>query len=251
VVGALLCGIVLLVAGAWALGWIPPHAEYCEQNPQTQHKECATYHIALIAVWQIGKFLNAIAVALTALATVAIGYFTYTLKASTDKLWDAGERQLRHLDATAERQLRAYVLVSSAKVHDFGIERPPRAEVIIKNSGQTPAFDLSPWAGFVIGDFPLNIELIDPPPSIKKSQATLGAGDTSGHLTPAGRPLTKIEIDMIKSGTKAIYVFGEIKYQDIFKKTERTTHYRMMYGGGGGATPDGALIFCEEGNDAN
>jgi hypothetical protein len=48
----------------------------------------------------------------------------------------------------------------------------------------------------------------------------------------------------------AIYVFGEIKYKDIFK-TERSTRFRMMYGGGGGAAPDGALTFCEEGNDAN
>ncbi len=98
--------------------------------------------------------------------------------------------------------------------------------------------------------FPLNIELVDPPPDIKQSRSTLGAGDISSHLTTAGCPLTKIETDMIIAGKVAIYVFGEIKYKDIFKKIERSTRYRMMYGGGGGATPDGALTFCEEGNDA-
>jgi hypothetical protein len=188
--------------------------------------------------------------AITAASTVALAFLTLVLAAGTLFLWLATKRLVRGSEKTAERQLRAYVLVSSARVQDFGVERPPRVEVVIKNSGQTPAFDLSPWAGIVIGEFPLNIELVHPPPEIKKSQAILGAEDTTGHLTQAGRALTKIETDMIISGAKAIYVFGEIKYRDIFK-IERTTRYRMMYGGGGGAAPDGALIFCEEGNDAN
>jgi hypothetical protein len=55
---------------------------------------------------------------------------------------------------------------------------------------------------------------------------------------------------MVIAGTGAIYAFGGIKYKDIFKKNERATCYRMMYGGGGGATPDGEFTFCEEGNDA-
>jgi hypothetical protein len=151
---------------------------------------------------------------------------------------------------TARRQLRAYVLISSAKVHDFGIDLSPRVEIIIKNSGQTPAYDLLSWNGMVCEKFPLNIELVDPPQDMKRSSSILGGGDTTSHLTQAGRPLTKIHTDMIIAGKAAIYVFVAIKYKDIFKKIEWSTRYRMMYGGGGGATPDGALTFCEEGNDA-
>src|SRR5580704_13905652 len=55
--GASLFCLGLLIVGAWALGWIPTYAVYCEQNSQTKHKECATYHIALIAVWKSEKFL--------------------------------------------------------------------------------------------------------------------------------------------------------------------------------------------------
>ena len=97
------------------------------------------------------------------------------------------------LMSTARRQLRAYVLVSSAQIHDFGIEHPPRVEVIIKNSGQTPAFDLLSWGGMIIEKFPLNIELALPPPDIKQSQTAQGPGDSSSHSITAGRPLTKIE----------------------------------------------------------
>jgi hypothetical protein len=80
--GAFLFCLASLIA-AWALGWIPTYVEYCEQNPHTYYKECASYNVTLVAVWQIGKILDAIAAPLTALATVAIGYFTYTLKAAT------------------------------------------------------------------------------------------------------------------------------------------------------------------------
>ncbi|MDQ6867610.1 MAG: hypothetical protein M3178_04110 [Pseudomonadota bacterium] len=188
--------------------------------------------------------------AVTAAGTIALAFLTLVLAVGTLFLWLATRRLVRGSEKTAERQLRAYVLVSSARIHDFGIERPPRVEIIIKNSGQTPAFDLLSWSGMIFEKFPLNIELVDPPPDIKQSRSTLGAGDISSHLTTAGCPLTKIETDMIIAGKVAIYVFGEIKYKDIFKKIERSTRYRMMYGGGGGATPDGALTFCEEGNDA-
>lgn len=38
---------------------------------------------------------------ITAIATGVIGYFTYTLKQSTDKLWKAGEEQIRHAEREA------------------------------------------------------------------------------------------------------------------------------------------------------
>jgi hypothetical protein len=97
-------GLALLAWGAWLLGWIPTYAEYCEQNPQTHQKECATHHIFLIALWQIGKALDAAAPAITAIATGFIAWFTLTLKGATDRLWDAGERQLELIRSNAAEQ---------------------------------------------------------------------------------------------------------------------------------------------------
>ena len=60
---------------------------------------------------------------------------------STDKLWEAGERQLKHLESTAERQLRAYVYVVGK---DFLVQGEEHERFInqirILNSGQTPAY---------------------------------------------------------------------------------------------------------------
>jgi hypothetical protein len=53
---------------------------------------------------EIGKILDAISVPLNALATVAIGYFTYTLKTSTDRLWESSDKQFSITKEIADRQ---------------------------------------------------------------------------------------------------------------------------------------------------
>ena len=46
-----------------------------------------------------------------------------------------------------------------------------------------------------------------------------------------------------------IYVYGEVRYRDIFG-TERFTKYRLMYGGAEGER-SGKMKPCDEGNEAN
>jgi hypothetical protein len=122
------------------------------------------------------------------------------LAAGTLFLWLATKRLVRGSEKTAERQLRAYVLVSSARVHDFGIERPPKVEVVIKNSGQTPAFDLSdgggklePLASFTTN--PAGSQIVNAVGPIR--QIVLGETDASRHylvivpgsVTQLGKPV--------------------------------------------------------------
>jgi hypothetical protein len=46
---------------------------------------------------------NSWSVLITAFATIAMGYFTFTLKESTDKLWIAGEKQFTHVKKQASQ----------------------------------------------------------------------------------------------------------------------------------------------------
>src|ERR1700719_3570647 len=117
--------------------------EICEYNQATEHEECTTYSIVPFLLIQVGKPLNDYGVAITALATVAIGFFTLTLKLSTDKLWEAGETQRRLYEDTAERQLRAYVHITKASFSNLRGD----AEFFIeyKNCGQTPAYRMRSW----------------------------------------------------------------------------------------------------------
>jgi hypothetical protein len=70
---------VLFVAGLLTLH--PIYAELCQETGQPGQKDCATYHVALIAAWQIGEFLRNYHSLLTALATLAIAAFTWTTPA--------------------------------------------------------------------------------------------------------------------------------------------------------------------------
>lgn len=67
---ALLISVCVIVLTGWWSGFIPAHAEYCYESGEAHHEHCATYHVALIALWQIGKFLDKSAAAIAAIATV-------------------------------------------------------------------------------------------------------------------------------------------------------------------------------------
>jgi hypothetical protein len=67
------------------------HYQICETNQYTEHESCAPHHLLYVALWYVGYIINP--TSLTALATIAIAWFTWTLKESTDRLWLAGIAQ--------------------------------------------------------------------------------------------------------------------------------------------------------------
>lgn len=78
----------------WASAGYPTEAKIC--NPPASTNNCESHNILFaLAVVALDK-LNFYGVLITAIATGVIGYFTYTLKQSTDKLWRASEDQLDH-----------------------------------------------------------------------------------------------------------------------------------------------------------
>jgi hypothetical protein len=181
--------------------------------------------------------------------------FTVILAIATWALYRATRNLVRGAEETAERQLRAYVLVSSAKVTNLtnlvegnGI---PEAIVVIKNSGQTPAYDLHNVTGFTADSYPPRptIKLtISDKDSIVQTTMPLGPGDTTASNT-LGKILTDPQKASLADGTGVVYVYGTIRYRDVFGK-HRCTKYRLMIGGPVGVR-GGQLTACEEGNEAN
>jgi hypothetical protein len=153
------------------------------------------------------------------------------------------------------RQLRAYVLTSSAKmVHGIKDDGIPEVHVVIKNSGQTPAHDMMSVGGIAFEAYP-------PPPrpyftvsdqdflSFGKTQMPLGPGDDTLAIFGAKRPFNPAERASLIAGTGACWVHGEIRYRDIFGRNQ-WTKYRMMLGGPVGIR-GGNLVGCEGGNEAS
>jgi len=248
-------GVAMLIG---FLAMIPFNGELCEKPVQAGYKECATHNLPVYLAFKIQIILDALGVAITALATIAIAWFTWTLRRSTDKLWDASDQQLRLSETTAERQLRAYVFVSSAKVtyvtdDGGGI---PEAHVFIKNSGQTPAYKVQNVSGFAFDKWPVpaNLNLIVTDQEFSAAAKTMtnlasGSCETSIISSKLDKPLPGEDRAALSRGEIVIFVYGEIRYIDAFGK-KRWTKYRLMMGGPAGAR-GGQLVGCEEGNDAN
>lgn len=138
----------------------------------------------------------------TAAATVVIALFTIALWRATDRLWDAGERQLDHLTESSERQLRAYVFPVEAVLTKLDAGHEVECKIVIKNSGQTPAYRLSHAATIGLVNFPTK----GPFPECVASQATsrtnLGPGATIDKFGQKDPPLSEAELSEIKAGRR-------------------------------------------------
>jgi len=96
----------LASTAVWALVFVltsdaASHYEVCEISKEGA-KECTSNGIIGLTFRKIGSSLDIFGALITAIATIFIARFTFTLKQSTDRLWDAGERQIVHLKTSSE-----------------------------------------------------------------------------------------------------------------------------------------------------
>jgi hypothetical protein len=173
---------------------------------------------------------------------------------------------------SSQQQLRAYVVQELGSIVNVANPIPAfRGEVIsptgaeitnyavgpvvsiqIKNTGQTPAFDVKHWADICFREYPLKSELPAPPSEMKSIPSSiLGPGIISTKKRYLSDPLSATQIAELRAGKSAVYLYGGIRYRDAFK-VKRFTKYRFMHSsftGPIGVTTD--LTFAEEGNEAN
>lgn len=143
-------------------------------------------------------------------------------------LWWATQALVRGAEATAAKQLRAYVNPDQFSLEDFEVGKIPSVTVRIRNSGQTPAYDVTLHVVWKLADLKKPLELPVPTePNQTSSRSTIGAN---------GEIRTKIKIprvgqntiNAIARGVAAFYVVGEARYRDIFGHDHVTT-FRGQY----------------------
>lgn len=156
------------------------------------------------------------------------------------------------------RQLRAHVFPNDISVVDGTLLDPqemhkadiPAVSMLIKNSGQTPAYDVVSW--WEIEVIPVSEEdSLSIPTLAKKHSTTVGTGCTFSKGRWFDRPLTADEKERIFGGTLGIYAHGRIEYRDVFT-IRHFSNFRLVYTGKMFPPLKGAVMsFCEHGNDAN
>jgi hypothetical protein len=228
---ALLCGIVLLVACALALGWIPTHIKYCEQNPHTYYKECATYHIALIAVWQTGKILDAIAAPLTALATVAIGYFTWTLWRATTQQGRLTQQSIDLARDEFNATHRPKIIVRSFQIGDHDLPAGKQINFIFfaQNIGDSAAKIIEVHSATFVhnaGD-PIPTDLSFP--FFEPFNVVLESGQRELFPGNGGSTLVEIEHRQIFAGESDLYCMGTVVYIGAGGTRKRETGFCRRY----------------------
>jgi hypothetical protein len=202
---------------------------------------------------------------------VVIAIFSVLLVGVTVGLVIIGYIQARRMRVTARQQLRAYMFVDSIGVGNVttplawevtpgykptGAEIThtalgPVARMVIRNTGQTPAHHVINWGEIVLRESPLDgtLKFSQRPLFVTKSSIPANGVSTKTLIIP--RPLLADEVGDLKRGTKAIYVFGYIKYRDAFRRRRKTRYQFMHNSMSGGIGISTEMTICDEGNYAN
>ena len=171
-------------------------------------------------------------VLITAIATATAAWYTR-------KEWQTS------LD-NGRRQLRAYVFPDQADLLWQGTAKPSVAEIVLKNSGQTPAYRLSTVAMITVSDYPLRDNLTVHP--IPPNHTVIPPAGSYALSVAMEKPLTADQLKAIQKGTQAIYTYGEIAYADAFGEC-RLTRYQFYYTGSGGDNGSRiGLSYLDQGN---
>jgi hypothetical protein len=149
----------------------------------------------------------------------------FLLFLATVGLWSATILLVWDARKTAERQLRAYVVI-----YGKGVRSKPGcfiSDIEIKNVGQTPAYDVVAVVVTDILPFPLpknfDFTLVSPdtPPSI----GLLGPGQRTGmspDLTKNDCVIEEWTEATTEAGHLRIYTFGTVTYRDAFSNKRHT-----------------------------
>jgi len=152
---------------------------------------------------------------------------------------------------TERRQLQAYVSIHSGATGFPNIADPFAAIVIVKNSGQTPAYD------FQLNEYfggPLPYPFTTSCPSHKtidtKSVVTLSSQQEEPLTVKTDKPLGITGLSVLNGGdaSQRIYFCGTVTYNDIFGYSHWTRFnfsYRAVDNKGVG------IEYSDHGNDAD
>jgi hypothetical protein len=151
-----------------------------------------------------------------------------------------------------EAQTRAYVSIEGSEVSNFGNGVRPSVTTVIKNTGQTPAYDLKVHTMIGIGPLPYPGGALPdmPPPDPLGSTSNLGPGVQRRNTVTKDNPVTDQEFIDICEGREAIFVIGRVEYSDAFG-IARFTNFFFLYSQRSVIRGDGGMETCVDGNEAN
>jgi hypothetical protein len=231
-------------------------------------------------VLSIGQFLDDHAGSISAISTVFVAAFTYTLWRATTKLWESSKTHARHLESSiaeagrsaaamervagsldrtatsaaentkivreigerqrdfAKLQMRPYLSIVEPGFIPQDAQRGTGAglQVIVLNTGHTPAHNFRFYARINVLPFPLpdDFDFVIPDRELTRS----------GHLNPGQRFFFRRSLDRLMTDAefadvmanrgRALYIYGTVFFTDPFGDEHYTnfSQYGMWAIGG-------------------
>lgn len=204
------------------------------------------------ALWALALFAAWLFVGLPALyspsheGVLGVKLGEWLLIGATLALFIATRQLVIGAEKTAERQLRAYVMIESIRLEGLQVGSCPRATVTVKNSGTTPARSVTHWSKLVFSKFPNMSDMamaIPNPPRFPESP--MAPGGKLFMSSGLDRPLDEPTLAALTSEKYAFYLIGEIRYEDAFGM-KRETNFHLFCNGPNVET--GAMSNYSRGN---
>jgi hypothetical protein len=155
---------------------------------------------------------------------------------------------VKMMDATARRELKAYLFIQLAKVELVRPGSRPVVKVTFCNFGKTPAHKIKLMMDCAVGHAFADL------PQPQRMPDDIGTLGPTASFTATNDPpmsvLSDQEYQGLVNGTHSLFVYGSVRYEDTFRNKDRFQTFRLMLGGGLGLR-NGDLALCKEGNETN
>jgi hypothetical protein len=182
-----------------------------------------------------------------------LAIFTIVLAFATVFLWVATRDLANEAAESSRRELRAYVGVSPPK---FGKTDPDEVSILVENGGKTPAYQVTGWLNsyWINGVGQVLPDGFDYPEqertgnfSVFSSVAVLNAGKS----IPFTFDFDFDHIRRIRNDEISLFLYGHIKYVDVFGKDQFTEFCYQYFVARDGDKIGHALVMYDEHNKAS
>jgi hypothetical protein len=170
--------------------------------------------------------------------------------------WQRAIAEVSNPDDAEVKKARAYVFIDTIKTQNIDDNIQANAPhliahilVVVKNTGQTPAFKFTHQAAIRLAAWPPPDDLFKLSQTPPISSDTLPSGNFSQITVSLGRPLSVDDKTTLGLGIQAVYLFGLIRYEDVFG-IKRCARYRYRVGGDVGFNGT-AMAPMPEGNEVD
>jgi hypothetical protein len=216
-------GFCVILIVAWLSG---STGEICKEA-QAGHEQCTRYNLAPYILIQIREGLHSIENIITALATVAIAWFTWTLWQSNEKMWEVTKIAADAADLNAKAAVAIELPIIHAEPDQFSwgrrhgggpiIDSFGIARLVFSNLGRTKAFPLEVYFGFTVGD------QLPETPIYAFSKAF--SVDTILEADPLSKDLREFEFDVmpnlfdgLRTSSTRLWFYCNLVYLDFMQR---------------------------------